>query len=133
MILLYRYRLKARYYKSGEKSRHFGYPDYFTYPVCQDQPCGQRSPDNRGWTVVVDLLSLYTNYYSHSCSFTMSQYYTLFVVQRPLFIPHEVSLSVCTIFDPHLLAEVQLVTVHPYSYSCVDPASRGSKVHRMGP
>ena len=44
--------LKARYHKSGEKSRHFSYPDYFTYPVCHDQPCGQRGPDNRGCTVV---------------------------------------------------------------------------------
>ena len=32
------YHLKARYHKSGEKNRHFSYLDYFTYPVCQDQP-----------------------------------------------------------------------------------------------
>ena len=51
MIMLYRYRLKARYHKSGEKSRHFSYPDYFTYPVCHDQLCGQMGPDNRGCTV----------------------------------------------------------------------------------
>ena len=50
--LPYRYRLKARYPKSGEKSRHFSYPDYFIYPVCHDQPCGQRGPDNRGCTVL---------------------------------------------------------------------------------
>ena len=43
MIMLYRYRLKARYHKSGEKSRHFSYPDYL---VCHDQPYGQRGPDN---------------------------------------------------------------------------------------
>ena len=49
--MLYKYRLKARYHKSGEKSRHFSYPDYFTYPVYHDQPRGQRGPDNRGCTV----------------------------------------------------------------------------------
>ena len=29
---------RRRYHKSGEKGKHFSYPDYFTYPVCQDQP-----------------------------------------------------------------------------------------------
>ena len=44
MITLYRYRLKAtcRYHKSGEKSMLFSYPDYFTNPACQDQPCGHK-------------------------------------------------------------------------------------------
>ena len=35
--MLCRYRLKARHHKSSEKTRHFNYPDYFTYPVCQHQ------------------------------------------------------------------------------------------------
>ena len=45
--------ISYRHHKSGEKSRHFSYPDYFTYPVCQRSACGQRSPDNRGCTVYV--------------------------------------------------------------------------------
>ena len=42
--------------EKGEKSKHFSYPDYFTYPVSQHGRLGQRCPDNRGCTVpVVDL------------------------------------------------------------------------------
>ena len=50
VIILYRYRLKTRHHKFSEKSKHFGYLDYFTYPVCQHQGCVQRSPDNRDST-----------------------------------------------------------------------------------
>ena len=56
MIILYRYRLKIRHHISGEKTKHFSYPDYFTYPVCQHQGCGQRGPDNQGCTVSVNLV-----------------------------------------------------------------------------
>ena len=38
--------------EKGEKSKHFSYPDYFTYPVSRHGPLGQRCPDNRGCTVV---------------------------------------------------------------------------------
>ena len=38
--------------EKGEKSKHFSYPDYFTYPVSQHGRLGQRCPDNRGCTVV---------------------------------------------------------------------------------
>ena len=31
VIMHIMYRLKARHHKSGEKRRHFSYPDYFTY------------------------------------------------------------------------------------------------------
>ena len=52
IVLYYRYRLKTRHHISGEKTKHFSYPDYFTCPVCQHQGCGQRGPDNRGCTVL---------------------------------------------------------------------------------
>ena len=39
--------------EKGEKSKHFSYPDYFTYPDSQHWRLGQRCPDNRGSTVVV--------------------------------------------------------------------------------
>ena len=38
--------------ETGEKSKHFSYPDYFTYPVSQHGRLGHRCPDNRGCTVV---------------------------------------------------------------------------------
>ena len=38
--------------KKGEKSKHFSYPDYFTYPDSQHWRLGQRCPDNRGCTVL---------------------------------------------------------------------------------
>ena len=37
--------------ETGEKSKHFSYRDYFTYPVSQHGRLGQRCPDNRGCTV----------------------------------------------------------------------------------
>ena len=52
VIILYRYHLKTRHHELNEKSKHFSYPDYFTYPVCQHQGCGQRGLDNRSSTVV---------------------------------------------------------------------------------
>ena len=51
MLILHRYGLKTRHHISGEKTKHFSYPDCFTYPVCQHQGFGQRGPDNRGCTV----------------------------------------------------------------------------------
>ena len=33
-------------------SKHFSYPDYFTYPVSQHGRLGQRCPDNQGCTVM---------------------------------------------------------------------------------
>ena len=53
MIILYRYCFKTRHHISGEKTKHYSYPDYFTYPVCQHQGCGQRGLDNRGCTCTV--------------------------------------------------------------------------------
>ena len=32
--ILYRYRLMTRHQIFGEKTKHFSYPDNFTYPVC---------------------------------------------------------------------------------------------------
>ena len=52
MTMPYIHRLMARYHKSGEKSGHFSYLDYFTYPVCQWSALGQRGPDNQGCTVL---------------------------------------------------------------------------------
>ena len=45
--------------ETGEKSKHFSYPDYFTYPVSQHGRLGQRCPDNRGCTVILDIHILY--------------------------------------------------------------------------
>ena len=39
------------YIETDEKSKHFSYPDYFTYPVSQHGRHGQRCPDNRGCAV----------------------------------------------------------------------------------
>ena len=45
--------------ETGEKSKHFSYPDYFTYPVSQHGRLGQRCPDNRGCTVYIIILILH--------------------------------------------------------------------------
>ena len=49
IYILYRYHLKTRHHKFGEKTKNFSYPDYYTYLVGQHQGCG---PDNRGSTVL---------------------------------------------------------------------------------
>ena len=40
-------------HKSGEKCRHFNYPDYFANPLCQYHPYGQTGLDNQSCTVLI--------------------------------------------------------------------------------
>ena len=42
---------KSWHHKSGEKSKHFSYPNFFAYPNTWIAGVGQRGSDNRGWTV----------------------------------------------------------------------------------
>ena len=46
VIILYRYGLNTRH-----NSKHFSFPDYFSYLVCQHQGCIQMGPDSSGSTV----------------------------------------------------------------------------------
>ena len=59
MIILYRYRLLARYHKPGEKYRHFSYPDISLIRY------GSNQPVDKGVRIIE--VALYQIYMYYSC------------------------------------------------------------------